>query len=90
MTAWKLVDEPIAVQARFDSQGQVQPVAFIWGGRTRYIADLGRQWLDDVGAGLTVRGFLVRSACGDTFELRLELPALRWVLHRAWIQPSAA
>jgi hypothetical protein len=90
MTLWTLVDEPITVQARFDLEGGVQPVAFIWNGRTRYIADLGRQWLDDAGEASTARGFLVRSACGDTFELRLELPALRWLLHRAWIQPRAA
>jgi len=89
MTLWKFIDEPIVVQARFDHEGKVQPVSFVWRSHTRYIADLGRQWLDETGEA-PVRCFLVRTACGDTFELHLELPALRWVLHRAWIQPRAA
>jgi len=89
MTLWKLVDEPVTVQARFDPEGRVHPVAFVWRDRTCHIADRGRQWLDETGE-KPVRCFLVRTACGDTFELHLELSALRWILHRAWIQPSAA
>ncbi|MDH7485055.1 MAG: hypothetical protein QHJ81_02130 [Anaerolineae bacterium] len=88
MTAWQFVDEPIVVQARFDAQGQVRPVAFVWRSRTRYITEWGRQWVEETGADAPRRCFLVQTASGDTFELQLELKTLRWWLHRACLQPQ--
>ena len=90
MSQWQLVDEPIMVQARFDAQGRVWPVAFVWRNRTRYITEQGRQWVEGADSDAPCRCFLVRAANGDTFELRLELKTLRWWLHRAWLQPQLA
>ncbi|MBC8446785.1 MAG: hypothetical protein H8D78_03455 [Chloroflexi bacterium] len=88
MTQWQFVDEPIMVQARFDAQGRTQPVAFVWRNRTRYVTDVGREWVDETNGDAPRRCFLVRAANGDTFELRLELKTLRWRLHRACFQPQ--
>ncbi len=82
-----LIDEPILVQARFLPDGQVQPTAFIWQGRTRYIADTGRQWEEKSGD-TTRRCYLVSTPNRETFELRLDLAAARWVLYRAWLQET--
>ena len=90
MSEWQLVDEPIMVQARFDAQGRVWPVAFVWRNRTRYITDWGREWVEEADADTPCRCFLVQTANGDTFELRLELKTLRWRLHRASLRPQWA
>jgi len=83
MSLSEFVNEPIFVQARFLPDGQIQPVAFVWRGRTRYIADIGRQWSEEI-EGAHWRCYLVRTQTADTFELRLDLEAGRWVLARAW------
>jgi len=90
MSEWQFVDEPIMVQARFDDHGQVQPVAFVWRNRTRYIAEQGRQWEEGTDTDVRCRCFLVRTANGDTFELRLDVKTLHWRLHRARLQPQLA
>lgn len=82
------VNEPILVQARFLPDGRVQPTAFIWRERTRYIADWGRQW-DETIDGVTWHCYLVRTPVQETFELRSVLAEGRWVLARAWLHESA-
>ncbi len=79
------INEPVLVQARFLPDGRVQPTAFIWRDRTRYIADWGRQW-DEVADGATWRCLLVRTPTQETFELRCALAEGRWVLARAWLR----
>ena len=39
-----LVKEPVETLVRVMSDGNVQPTSFVWRDRTRYVADLGRQW----------------------------------------------
>jgi hypothetical protein len=78
------INEPILVQARFLPDGQIQPTAFIWRGRTRYVADIGRQWQEEIG-GIPWRCYLVRTPASETFDLRLDLAGGRWVLARAWL-----
>jgi hypothetical protein len=88
MSLPEFVDEPILVQARFLPDGRVQPTAFIWRGRTRYIADLGRQWEEEKD-GITWRCYLARTPTSETFELRLDVTGGRWRLARAWQQREA-
>lgn len=77
------------VQARFDTSGQLQPVAFVWRHRTRYVTSLGRIWQTEDDEGRSIRCFLVQTASADTFELQLNLSSLRWQLTRAWVTHHA-
>ncbi len=83
----EFVDEPIFVQARFLPDGRIEPTAFIWRDRTRYIADWGRQWPEEVD-GQVWQCYLVRTPNQETFELRLNRPAGQWILHRLWQQTA--
>jgi hypothetical protein len=80
------IDEPVMVQVRFSPDGRITPTAFFWGGRTRYIASVGRQWVED--GPPPERHFLVQTATLDTFELALDMTLLRWRLVRVWEQPA--
>ncbi len=79
--------EPILVQARFLPDGGVQPSAFIWRNRTRYVAATGREWEEEV-KGTLWRCYLVQTPNTETFELRLDLARMRWILARAWLHPT--
>ena len=68
--------------------GRIVPTAFIWRGRTRYIADTGREWVEEAD-GIAWRCYLVRTPTQETFELRLDTTGGRWVLARAWLRPIA-
>lgn len=81
------VGEPIFVQARFPAEGGVQPAAFIWRNRTRYVAAVGREWAEEA-EGTLWRCYLVQTPAAETFELRLDPARMRWVLGRAWCQPA--
>jgi hypothetical protein len=89
MSLPELVGEPILVQARFLPEGGVQPAAFIWRNRTRYIAALGRQWEEET-EGTRWCCYLVQTPNGETFELRLDTVAMRWILARAWLRATPA
>jgi hypothetical protein len=78
------VGEAILVQARFLPEGAVQPVAFIWRNRTRYIASLGREW-EEESEGIRWRCYMVQTPTAETFELRLDTAGTRWILARAWL-----
>jgi Domain of unknown function (DUF6504) len=85
MSLPEFVGEPILVQARFLPEGGVQPVAFIWRNRTRYVAALGREWKEEA-EGTHWRCYLVQAPNEETFELRLDSAAMRWILARAWLK----
>jgi hypothetical protein len=87
MSLPEIVGEPILVQARFLPDGRVQPTAFIWHDRTRYVASLGREWSEE-GGEARWRCYLVQTPNGETFELHLDLTAMRWILARAWLHPA--
>jgi hypothetical protein len=84
MSLPEFVGDPILVQARFLPGGGVQPVAFIWRNRTRYIAAVGREWEEEMGETLW-RCYVVQAPTAETFELRLDMTGMRWVLARAWL-----
>jgi len=83
MSLPEFIDEPILVQTRLLSDGEVRPTAFIWRGHTHLIADWGRRWQEDAG-GITWSCYLVRTPNLETFELRLNRAAGQWVVARFW------
>ncbi len=88
MTEERWINQPVMVQARFLPDGRVIPIAFIWEGYTRYIASVGRQWIEE--GPPPQRHFLVQTAAFDTFELAFDVTTLRWQLVRAWERPAVA
>lgn len=82
------IDEPVAVQARTLSDGQVQPAAFTWHGRTRRVTGLGRCWTLEAEDGVW-QCFLAQTTGGDTVELRWRPASHEWRLWRAWWRASA-
>jgi len=91
MSLPEFVNEPVLVQARFMLDGRIVPTAFIWRGRTRDIADTGREWVEEAD-GIVWRCYLVRTPTQETFELRLAAAGSqgllgRWMLARAWLRP---
>ena len=87
MSLPEYVGEPVLVQARFLPEGGVQPAAFIWRNRTRYVASLGRQWEEEA-EGTLWCCFMVQTPTAETFELRLDPAGMRWVLARAWLNAA--
>ena len=83
MSLPEFIDEPILVQAQLLPDGDAQPTAFIWRGRTYAIADWGRQWREDAG-GAIWSCYLVRTSNLETFELRLNRVTGQWALARVW------
>ncbi len=83
------IDRAVLVQVRFGPGGVVTPTAFIFEGRTRYLAGLGRQWTERV-AETDWRCFLAQTASGDTVELRWNQQTHEWRLWRAWWRESLA
>ena len=78
------------VQTRFGTDGQVQPVAFVWRHRTRYVTGLGRVWQTEDDRGHPIQRFLVQTASGDTFELEFGLLSQGWQLTRVWLTQHTA
>ena len=74
----RFVDEPTAVDARFDTDGTVRPRRFIWKGTRLDVSDVGRQWIDEEG-----RHVLVMVGGRRTFELVLRRDSLIWWVVRA-------
>ena len=83
MTLPEFIEEPILVQARWLPDGDAQPAAFVWRGRTYAIMDWGRLW-QEVADGITWSCYLVRTPNLETFELRLNRATGQWVLARVW------
>ena len=74
----RVVDEPTAVEARFETDGAVRPRRFIWTQTWLDVSDVGRQWMDVDG-----RHMLVMTGGRHTFELLLERESLTWRVVRA-------
>lgn len=69
--------EAIEVIARFDSQGGMIPLRFIWQGDTYVVDSIGRRWVDDAG-----QHILVMIPTGKVFELIFTPLEGRWYLER--------
>lgn len=83
-----LIDEPIDVLVRVLPDGRAQPTSFLWRNRTRYVADVGRQWEERV-AGKSLRCYLILTVDQNTYEVRWDPAGDRWTVHRAWLRDLA-
>ena len=83
-----LIDEPIDVLVRVLPSGRVQPTSFLWRNRTRYVADVGRQWEERV-AGKSLRCYLILTVDQNTYEVRWDPAGDRWTVYRAWLRDLA-
>ena len=85
MASEVLIDEPIDVLIRVLPNGSVRPTSFLWRDRTRYVADVGRQWEERVG-GKSVRCFMIMTVDHNSYELRWDPAGDRWTVHRGWLR----
>jgi hypothetical protein len=70
--------EPIEVTARFDEQGLITPLHFIWKEGIYRVESTGRCWLDDDG-----QHMLVMVSSGRIYELAFKSNEGRWYIGRA-------
>ncbi|MEZ4623046.1 MAG: hypothetical protein R2867_47150 [Caldilineaceae bacterium] len=84
-----LVEETIDALVRVMKDGTIRPTSFLWRDRTRYVADIGRQWEERV-SGQTFRFYLVQTVDGNTFELTFHPAANQWAVQRAWLRDVVA
>jgi hypothetical protein len=80
-----LIDEPIDVLVRVMPNGSVRPTSFLWRDRTRYVADVGRQWEERVD-GKSLRCFMIMAVDNNSYELRWDPAGDRWTVYRAWLR----
>lgn len=85
MTREVLVNEPVDTLIRLMPDGAVRPTSFLWRDKTRYVADVGRQW-EERREGKSLRCFLLQTVDASTFELRWDPAANTWMVHRAWLR----
>lgn len=71
------MNDPLAVEARFEPDGSIQPVALIRNGKRIELQSVGRQWDEDDG-----RHILVLSA-GKQAELVYRAADASWRLRRS-------
>ncbi len=70
--------EAIAVEARFEPDGTLRPIAFEWDQRRYIIEDYGRQWEEN-----GRRHFLVMVSSDQVFELVYLTGENQWQLWRS-------
>jgi hypothetical protein len=72
------MNDPISVEARFNLDGTLRPIAFEWRGQRFVIASHGRQW-EQAGE----YHFLVMTQAEQVFELVYLKEEMRWQLKRS-------
>lgn len=65
------------VQADILPDGSVRPRVFTYGTRTLEVIYTGRQWIEG-----HTRHVLVMTSASETFELVVEMPEMKWSVHR--------
>jgi len=83
-----LVEEAVDVLARLLPDGTQRPTSFLWRERTRYVADVGRQW-EERRQGRSLRFYLIQTVDNNTYELYFDPVADRWAISRAWLRDLA-
>ena len=81
----RFVDEPTAVEARFDDDGDVHPRRFTWDQSWLDVSDEGRQWTEEEGCLV-----LVMVAGRQNYDLVLRRQSLTWWVVRAPENVAAA
>ena len=69
--------EAVEVTTRFDRQGRIIPLSFIWRGREYTVLSVGRGWQDEAGQHL-----LVMVPGERVYELVFSTTELRWYMGR--------
>ncbi len=67
----------VAVEARFEEDGRLTPVAFKWQGQWTQVASVGRTWITDDGSNVMHR-YMLGTPGEAVFELALDRATLRW------------
>ncbi len=67
--------EPIDVTARFNTDGKIIPISFLWKGSTYPVESTGRSWADEKG-----QHILVMVPGGHIYELFFASAEHRWYL----------
>lgn len=80
-----LVEEAVDVLVRMLADGTPRPTSFLWRDRTRYVADVGRQW-EERRQGRTLRFYLIQTVENNTYELYFDPATDRWSIGRAWLR----
>ncbi len=65
-----------SVDARFEADGMIRPLAFVCKGRSMRITDWGRRWEKE-----GTRHFLVMTMGDRIWELRFMPATLKWTVH---------
>ena len=71
------MSDPIAVEARFERDGSIRPLAFVWEDEIRRVVSHGRQWEEN-----GERHFLVMTADEGVYELAYQQQDGIWRLLR--------
>lgn len=71
------MNEKIAVEAHFEVDGTIRPIAFLWQGKRLRIASLGRRWEKE-----SERHFLVMTHDEQVYELVFLTTECGWRLRR--------
>ena len=72
------MNEPISVEARFNQDGSLLPIAFEWKGQRYSILSYGRQWEQEA-----ERHFLVMVQGEKVYELAYLIEEVSWRLIRS-------
>ncbi|MDI6694683.1 MAG: hypothetical protein QME21_06530 [Anaerolineales bacterium] len=67
--------QPIEVAARFEANGEIHPLQFIWHEQVYNVLSTGRRWRDETGLHI-----LVMAAGERVFELIFQPDGARWFL----------
>jgi len=82
----RFVEQPVSVEARFEADGTITPLAVLWEGQYWPIESVGRRW-EEGDPPHRRRCFLVMLPTRCTLELKLDTATLRWTVTRVWEQP---
>jgi len=69
--------EPVEVIARFDIEGRLHPIQFVWHDTQFPVASTGRRWVDE-----TAQHVLVMDHQARVFELVFMINEQRWYLKK--------
>jgi hypothetical protein len=67
---------PVAVEAKFETDGSIRPLAFVWEDEIIRIVSMGRQWEQD-----GEMHFLVMSMDEKVYELAYQPSEGRWMFY---------
>jgi hypothetical protein len=85
----EFINQPVNVEVRVQSDGSIQPLAFLYHGRRFQIENWGRD-TEETLAGRDLHCYLVQSPGPETWELCQDKKTAQWTLRRHWADTSRA